>query len=148
MYGFQKMRTVKGRGIGEESVIGELIKYKKYGSQFKKKAMIAYLDTDECDFEMLFEVSQEFMGFVRVGKYDKNIADTAEELGLVGLFTEDERRINEAINETMIIVPQKSRAIIAPDIWALAKFESAMLDINKESESLMSEFFMTTEKKF
>ena len=107
-----KMQTVKGRAVGEESVIGELVRYRNGCDYFDRRARIALINADAYDFDMLFEVSQEFMGFVWVGEFDQGIADMAEELRLVGLFCDDEKRLCDSVNEMMIILPKKNRAIL------------------------------------
>ena len=135
MFCSSKMRTVKGKVVGDEAVIGELVRY-KIGGDYARRARIALLDDNLCDFDMLFEMSQEFMGFVRLGEYDKNIAEMAEELRFVGLFCDDEKKIRDSINETMIILPKKSRAILAPDISALTNFENALFSDRKYEEEL------------
>ena len=126
MFSLSKMRTVKGRGVGDEAVIGELVEY-NCGRLYTGKAQIALICKEVCDFDTLFEVSFAFMGFICVGEYDKGVAEIAEELRLVGLFSDDEKRLLGALNEKVIILPQKSRAILAPDVKELAGFERAML---------------------
>ena len=55
--GVSKMKTVKGRTVGDEAVIGELVRYRRGARFFGSKARIALLEAEECDFDMLFEVS-------------------------------------------------------------------------------------------
>ncbi len=122
MLGVAKMKTVKGIGVGEEAVIGELSRYKSGAQLGTVKARIALLLAEECDFDTLFEVSQEFMGFVCLGEYDKNIAEIAEELRLVGIFSDDEGKLFDSISEKAIILPRKSKALLSPDVKALESF--------------------------
>ena len=123
MLGVTQMKMIKGVGIGEEAVIGELLRYHRGARLASRRARIALIEAEECDFDLLFEVSQEFLGFVCLGEYDKDIADMAEELRLVGLFSEEEGKLREAINEKAILLPRKSKALIAPDVFALRAFE-------------------------
>jgi hypothetical protein len=111
------MQTVKGRAVGEESVIGELVRYRSCGDYFDRRARIALIDADTYDFDMLFEVSQEFMGFVWVGEFDKGIAEMAEELRLVGLFCDDEKRLCEMLDAAAFGVQAVSGA--APAVAAV-----------------------------
>ena len=136
-----KMRTVKGRAVGEDSVIGVLVWYKSGGDYFDRRARIALIDTDMYDFDMLFEVSQEFMGFVWIGEFDKRIAEMAEELRLVGLFCDDERRLCDSVNEMMIILPRKNRAILAPDIRELTDFESTLVSCDRANKVRSDGFY-------
>lgn len=124
MLKISQMQTLKGIGVGDEAVIGELLRYKKGGNYSSaKRAKIALLKTEECNFDLLFEVSQEFLGFICIGEYDRDIADMAEELRLVGVFSEDEVALSRAVNEKTILFPEKSRVVLAPDMEALRSFE-------------------------
>ena len=124
MLKISQMQTLKGIGVGDEAVIGELLRYKKGGNYpSANRAKIALLKAEECNFDLLFEVSQEFLGFVCVGEYDRDIADMAEELRLVGVFSEDAVALSRAVNEKTILFPAKSRVVLAPDIEALRNFE-------------------------
>ena len=136
-----KMQTVKGRAVGEESVIGELVRYRSCGDYFDRRARIALINAGAYDFDMLFEVSQEFMGFVWIGEFDKGIADMAEELRLVGLFCDDESRLCDSVNEMMIILPKKNRAILAPDIKELTDFESTLLSDGVSADTMRLGFY-------
>jgi hypothetical protein len=140
------MQTVKGRAVGEESVIGELVRYRNCGDYFDRRARIALIDADTYDFDMLFEVSQEFMGFVWVGEFDKGIAEMAEELRLVGLFCDDEKRLCDSVNEMMIILPKKNRAILAPDIRELTDFESTLVSCGGALKKRSSGFYRFSRK--
>ena len=141
-----KMQTVKGRVVGDEAVIGKLVRYKNRANSLAQRARIAFLDSDSYDFDMLFEISQEFMGFVRFGEFDKEMAEMAEELRLVGLFCEDEKRLFAAMNEMVIILPKKNRAILAPDIRALKNFESTLLVDRELDEDLTPDRFIFSGK--
>ena len=48
MLGVAKMKTVKGIGVGEEAVIGELLRYKSEARLGTAKAKIALLLAEEC----------------------------------------------------------------------------------------------------
>ena len=133
MFGVSQMKTVKGVGVGEEAVIGELLRYRRgIHSLSASRAKIALIEAQECDFDLMFEMSQEFLGFVCVGEYDREIAEIAEELRLVGIFLEDENGLSEAVNEKAILLPKKSRALLAPDIEALKSFEKIAFAKEKE----------------
>ena len=136
MHSVSKMQTVKGKSVGEESVIGELVRYDRVYDNFARRARIALLEADSYDFDTLFEISQEFMGFVRLGDYDSNMAEMAEELRVVGIFCDDEKKIDDAVNEMVIIIPKKNRAILAPDIKALTSFENTLSSNEKKEEEL------------
>ena len=144
-----QMRTVKGVGIGEEDVIGELLRYRRGTRLCGSKAKIALVEAEECDFDLLFEVSQEFLGFVCVGEYDKNIAEMAEELRLIGIFSEDERGLSSSLNEKAILMPKKSRVFLAPDINTLRAFEESTLAVEDEQhwEGQKRESFFVRGKK-
>ena len=120
-------KTIKGCGLGEEAVIGELVKYRRGATFNTRRARIAILDASDCDFDLLFEISQEFLGFVCIGEYDKRVADMAEELRLVGLFSDDEAGVENAVRETAILMPSTNKAILSPDINELMAFEQLAL---------------------
>ena len=141
-----KMQTVKGRAVGEESVIGELVRYRNSCDYFDRRARIALINAGAYDFDMLFEVSQEFMGFVWIGEFDQRIAEMAEELRLVGLFCDDEGRLCDSVNEMMIILPKKNRAILAPDIKELTDFESTLLSFWGSFKKQPSGFYRFSKK--
>lgn len=121
------MKVVKGVGVGDEAVIGELQLFCRKNPESRRGARIALLAARECDFDLLFEVSQEYMGFICLGEYDGDIAQMAEELRLVGIFSEDEKELLGAINEKTIILPKNSKALLAPDLNALKSFECDIL---------------------
>ena len=140
MFKMSKMRTVNGRAVGDEAVIGELVRYKRDKDDSARRARIVLLESEGYDFDTLFEISQEFMGFVQIGDYDKCIAEIAEELRLVGLFCNDEKKITEALNEMMIISPKKNRAILAPDIRALTSFENTLFFKDEYEEEFIENY--------
>ncbi len=142
-------KTIKGLGFGDEPIIGELVKYRRGVSLDTRRARIAILDADDCDFDLLFEVSREFIGFVCLGEYDKRVADMAEELRLVGMFSEDEPGFESAVNEKAILIPQESKAILSPDINELKAFETAALakDARDGKNTLKASFLKPHGKK-
>ena len=137
MLKFSKKKTVKGIGFGDEAVIGELVKYRKGDMLGRGRARIAMLEADVCDFDLLFEVSQEYLGIICIGDYKQGVAEMAEELRLVGLFTDEESRLFSSVNEKMILLPKKSRAVLAPDMSELREFERDVfaVDIEEEKET-------------
>lgn len=148
-----KMRTLKGLGIGEQTVIGRLkmIDQATELSCAPEGATIALVGTREAALRLFDDAREEILGFVYFGDFDADLASLAKSAGISGIFADISEDFVLAQSEIAILYPQRSRVIISPDIEMLERFteeiQSERMEGSAHSEKRLDYFYADSDKE-